>query len=141
MNDDEFWKLISLIDMNLVNQEDDFSGVEPLTEALAERSANDIKLFSESLAQKLYALDSKERLDVSCGSDDGFLYQRCYLVASGQVSYKEAISESKHICDELEWCEALLYVAAEAWDVNQTDEWDFEPSVSFETGSNQALHN
>lgn len=140
MRDEEFWKLISLIDMDLVNQEDDFTGVQPLTEALAKKPAEDITHFHELLAMRLFALDSQDRFDVSCGSDDGFLYQRCYMIASGKAVYEKAVQDPKDICDEMEWCEALLYVAGEAWEVNQIAEWDFDPSVSYETGSNKALY-
>ena len=138
MTEQEFWKLIAVIDMGLVNEEDDFTGVEPLTNILAEMPPDNIKAFQESLTQKLYVLDSEERLDVSCGSDDGFLYQRCFLVASGQEVYEKAVTDVKFICDEIQWCEALLYVAEDAWGVNQETDWDYETSVSYETGSNTA---
>jgi len=73
MLDAEFWDLLKLINMDAVNAEDCASGVAPLTKALASKQASEIQAFHELMSTKLYALDSKVRCDVSCGSGDGFL--------------------------------------------------------------------
>ena len=141
MQDDEFWNLLKLIDMNAVDAEDCASGVAPVAKALETKQAPEIQAFHELMTAKLFALDSEARCRVSCGSGDGFLYQRCYILASGAKSYKKALQSETHICGDFDWCESLLYVAREAWGKTQSKEWDFEASVSYETGSNIALWN
>ncbi len=141
MNASEFWSLIKLIDMQTVDAEDCISGVEPLIDALSKKDPEFIQAFHEHLSQYLYALDSEERLDNSCGSGDGFLYQRAYVVASGEAAYKSTLATPDKISGDFDWCESLISVAWMAWEKSQPNEWDFEASVSFETGSNTALYN
>ena len=136
MNDKEFWQLISLINMESVDQEDCFTGVQNITAALAEKTPDEIRAFEESISQKLYELDSQARLDQSCGSSDGFLYQRCYMIAKGAENYGKALKDETLICDDFSWCENLLYVARNAWSQSQGSKWDFNASVSYETGAN-----
>jgi hypothetical protein len=143
MNDEKFWKLISLIDVQSLDQEDDEEAVEPLIQELSEKQENEIEQFDELLAQHLFKLDGK----VWCGesgeskdSSDGFLYARCYVVAKGKEFYDSVLSDPKLMpktCSE--WAESLLYVAAQSWaEATGNDEEDFEflPSLSYETGSN-----
>ena len=139
MGETEFWELVKQIDMVSVDAEDCATGVEPITNALSKSSPEKILNFHEIMSQKLFALDSEARCEVSCGSGDGFLYQRCYMIAQGLDNFQKALQSETHICGDFDWCESLLYVAREAWAKTQKTEWDFEASVSYETGSNAAL--
>ena len=145
MNNEEFWKLISLIDVDALDEEDDEAAVEKLTEELSTKVEKEIGEFEEILSQYLYKIDGKkwcEESGESSDSTDGFLYARCYVVARGKDIYEAVLNNPSLMpksCDE--WAESLLYVAARAWaEATGNDEEDFElfASVSSETGSNEA---
>jgi len=137
MTEEEFWALVSKADMELVDQEDCGGGVAPIVEALSQKSPEDICRFHEIMSQKLYALDHIVLADEFESGGDSFLYQRCYIVASGHKKYKAVFENGEAGIGDLDWCESLIYVAQEAWNQSQDTEWQFEASVSFETGSNQ----
>lgn len=145
MNNEEFWKLISLIDLGALDEGDEEGAIENLTESLSKKIESDIGGFEEQLAQHLFKLDGKKWCDESGESKDsadGFLYARCYVVAKGQEFYDAILHDPNHMpksCDE--WAESLLYVAAQSWAENTgKDEEEFKlfASVSYETGSNKA---
>lgn len=137
MTDEEFWALIALADMDLVNQEDCLSGVEPIVAALSKKSPDDICAFEEMMSQKLYVLDNGDLLEELEASSDSFLYQRCYALVSGPRFYVDMFSDKTRNIGDFDWCESLIYVAQTAWENSQDSEWDFTASVSYETGSNE----
>ncbi len=145
MNIDEFWTLISLVDIDSLDEGEEETAVEDLTEKLSNKNENEIGEFEEILSQSLYALDGKKWCNESgesSDSADGFLYARCYVVAKGKDYYQAVLNNPGLMpksCDE--WAEALLFVTACAWaEATGNDEEDFElfASVSYETGSNEA---
>ena len=88
---ENFWDLINLLDWE--NEGNDNKVIEPIVAHLASLSVKNIKDFQETLAQKLYALDGLEWAKESGSilwrnnelvSVDGFLYERCVVVANGQ---------------------------------------------------------
>lgn len=142
MNEDRFWQLIDMIDRAQIGEaRDDEAALRPLLEALSNETENDIHAFEDHLARALYRLDGKKLADEageSSGSDDGFLYARCWVVAQGREPYETIIADPSRMPKTVdEWLESLLYVAAEAWQEKTGDEWDHEPVVSWETGSNE----
>lgn len=145
MNESQFWSLIAQVDRDALTAGDEAGAVEPLAEALGDLDADSILLFQEHLAQALYLLDGRQFADCageSGQSDDGFLYSRCFVVGSGRVRFDAVLKDPSKMPDSTnEWFEALLYVAEEVW-ANATesdpDDFDFETSVSYESGSNQA---
>jgi hypothetical protein len=148
MNSDEFWKLISLVDLNALESEDEEAAVAPVENALIKMDIAAIEGFYEQLSLVLYAIDGEVYADNAGdagGSDDGFLYARCYVVARGKTFYEQVRQNPDHMPDSLEqWCESLLYVAPNAWadkTGNDPTEWEFDSSVSFESGSNEAQWN
>ncbi len=145
MNNEDFWKLISLVDTDALDEGDEDGAVERLTEVLAKIGESEIGEFEELLAQHLYKLDGKKWCDESGDSSrstDGFLYARCYVVAKGQPYYEAVLGNPSLMPKSYdEWAESLLYVATQAWaEATGKDEEDFElfPSVSYETGSNES---
>ena len=140
MTDEEFWALISLADLNLVDQEDCLSGVAPIVAALSQKSPEDICAFEEIMSQKLYALDHAVLIDELGVGSDSFLYQRCYAVVSGPLFYADAFSEEKRNLGDFDWCQSLIYVAQNAWKKSQDSDWSFTASVSYETGNNEEGH-
>lgn len=138
-----FWKLLELIDGDALLESDDAAAVEPLTARLARSTPSEIQGFEEHLAQVLYSLDGRRFADhagESGGSDGGFLYSRCYVVARGERHYQQVLADPTAMPQSVEeWCEALLSVAQEAWSASTgrpAEEWDCPCSVSYETGSN-----
>ena len=139
-----FWKLISSIDADALEEGDEESAVESLVAKLAKLDDGDLQTFDEQLARVLYDLDTRAHADAagdSGKSADGFLYARCFVVASGQKTYERVLGNPREMPKNDEWCEALLGVAAQAWAQrtgNDEADWTFDASVSYETGSNAA---
>ncbi|MDR2213618.1 MAG: DUF4240 domain-containing protein [Pseudomonadales bacterium] len=143
MNIDKFWLLTGNVDQAALISGNENLAVSPLISALAELPPKEIRAYEEHLCKMLYKLDGEnfaEYAGESGNSDDGFLYARCYVVAKGRDYYKSVLSNPENMPTALEqWCEPLLTVAAEAWSQrtgHAPEDWDFETSVSYETGSN-----
>lgn len=141
----EFWKVIALVDGDALASFDEGAAIQPLIAELAKREENEIAGFAEQLAQVLYALDGEIYADnagESGTSGDGFLYARCFVVATGEQSYQRVLEDPAAMPKSLdEWCEPLLSVARDAWAEKtgrDAQDWPFEESVSYETGSNAA---
>ncbi len=146
MTETEFWNLIAKIDVTALDRGNEDLAVQPLQQALSALPEQKLADFGEILSQKLYALDGKayaQNAGESGDSDDGFLYARCYVVAKGQQYYEAVLNDPKKMVKSIEqWCETLLSVHWNAWaDLtgNDASEWPFDASVSYESGSNEAL--
>lgn len=139
----QFWRLIGVVDRGALGRSDDDAAVQPLIDELAKRHEAEIAAFEEQLAQVLYDLDGEiyaQSSGESGDSDDGFLYARCFVVACGEQNYRRVLENPSAMPQSLdEWCEALLYVASRAWAEKtgrDEEDWAFQASVSYETGSN-----
>ena len=146
MNREEFWKLISLVDIPALDSGDENAALVPLERALASEDETNLESFEEHLSQCLYSLDGAvyaENAGESRGSDDAFLYARCYVVAKGQAHYEAVLGKPELMPKTLEhWCEALLYCHHNAWanlKEGAASDWTFDASVSYESGSNEEL--
>jgi hypothetical protein len=146
MTRDKFWKLIASVDLEALEAGDEVAAIEPLQERLGSLSVPDLEMFEEHLSQCLHALDGQVFADESGeagGSDDGFLYARCYVVARGRAHYEAALKNPKLMPKILDhWCESLLYPHRKAWAKltgKNESEWTFDASVGYESGSNEEL--
>jgi hypothetical protein len=144
MDQTKFWALIGKIDRSALRSGDEDGAVEPLIEALAKHSEEDILEFENILAQSLYDIDGRVYADAageSGGSVDGFLYARCYVVANGKKYYEAVRADPTKMPKTLdEWCEPLLSVAQTAWAAatgKDEESWVSDTPVSYETGSNE----
>ena len=142
----DFWKLIAHVDREALDAGDEDTALEPLQQRLRSLSEPDLESFEEHLSQCLYALDGQVFADESGesrGSDDAFLYARCFVVARGKAHYEATLKDPKLMPKSLDhWCEALLYPHRRAWaDLTGKDEseWAYGASVSYESGSNERL--
>jgi hypothetical protein len=103
----------------------------------------DLQSFQDHLAPALYDIDGPSYAGATGsagGSDDSFLYVRCFVVAMGQDVYQRTLHDpglKPNTIDQ--WCEPLLYAARSAWQEQTGEEVDFDTNVSFESGSNAAL--
>ena len=141
MNETEFWSLIESIDVQLVDTDDEDRALASLSKSLENSPAHAITEFQEHLSRFLYQLDGAKyaaHAGSSGHSGDGFLYVRCYVIAKGRQFFERVVVDPIVLgeCAD-KWCEELLYVAASAWESTQGGEFEYEPSVSYETGSNE----
>ena len=146
MTREEFWHHIESIDKEALREGDEDTAIVPLEEQLTSLSVAELESFEEHLAQCLYALDGQAFADESGesgDSDDGFLYARCFVIAQGKDRYEATLANPQLMPKTLDgWCEALLYAQRNAWarlTGKDASEWEFEPSVSYESGSNEEL--
>lgn len=143
MTRDEFWALMEHVDLAALEEEDEEGALEPLLDELVKLEEEDLFEFEEHMAQCLFALDGQEWFDEAGenDTDDSFLYARAWVVAQGLKAWESVLEDPAQFPKSREqWCESLLYIASEAWAEvtgNPEDEWEFEASVSYETGSNE----
>jgi hypothetical protein len=133
--DDDFWALIALLGQPGANNEEAREGLERLISALAKRTRTDIKRFEETLAYKLFLLDTEAHAQASDNSDDGFLYARCAVVASGPAHYQSVLADPAATRWDREF-EDLLAVAPSAYERKTGEDFDYVTGCSYETGSN-----
>ncbi|CAN7197654.1 DUF4240 domain-containing protein [Pseudoduganella sp. LjRoot289] len=146
MHESEFWRLVALIDVKALDDGDEDVAIRPLYEVLVNKTEEELFAFEEQLAQQLYEIDGElyaENAGDSGGSDGGFLYARCYVVAKGFDFFKAVKGDPTRMPKSIEqWCETLLYSHREAWALltgHDSSEWPFCSSVSYESGSNSNL--
>lgn len=146
MDETEFWRLIGLIDVEALDEGDEDRAIHPLYKALIKKSEEELFAFEEQLALHLHAIDGEiyaEHAGDSGGSDDAFLYARCYVVAKGRTFFEAVKADPTLMPKSIEqWCETLLYPHHEAWaHITRRDAlaWPFFASVSYESGSNPDL--
>ena len=141
MDERDFWTLIGLVDRDVLTEDED-EAVEPLINALAKLPPSDIAGFEEHLAQRLYSLDGRRyaaEAGESSGSDDAFLYARCFVIAQGEAHYRRVLADATLMPKSLDqWCEPLLDVSRIAYEGATGKPAEFETTVSYETGSNRA---
>jgi hypothetical protein len=138
MSERKFWSLIDLIHgTGLENEQTDLS---LLKETLSTLSAKEIKAFFETLAQKLFTLDTRAHYRSFSwfpGRSDPFLYSRLAVVAHGEDHYKSVLNNPKQFpASTKNWLEDLLYVAPEAFEIVTGQEMDRVTTVDFESFSN-----
>jgi len=145
MNESEFWLLISDIDVPALDAGDEDTAMEKITSKLSQMSVSSIGDFQKFVSGYLYKLDGRawcNEAGQSMNSDDGYLYARCYVVASGKEHYERVLSDPREMPKSLDyWAESLLFVATNAWSVatgRDEEEFDLFSSISYETGSNDA---
>ena len=143
MTNDDFWRLIETIDRNVLRRGEghEDEALQPLIDALASLDEAELRSFQNHLAQSLYDLDGRKYADAAGDiGDDGFLYARCFVVAMGRDVYRRTLRDPDLMPKGVDhWCEPLLYVAEQAWEIQGGESLDFQTKVSFETGSNTAL--
>lgn len=142
--DEEFWALIALLDGQGVS-------VDRLVDELANGPRRRILRFDDALARALHNLDlhalavqpvsePDDAADEPAPlSDDGFVYARCALIVAGRQRYEQVLNDHSTFagCWSTDG-EALLDAAGEAWQRLTGEEWEHEPPVDIETGSNPA---
>ncbi len=146
MSERVFWALMARL--NWAKTGDDDAVIRPVVQALAQRPVADIFAFDDLLAEKLYALDTRDMakgmyrdsVDPDDGdeylSPDDFLYLRCVVVANGQKFFERVLKNPNKAPQEMEF-EALLTVARVAYEEKTGDEYNHVTPVSWESFSNK----
>lgn len=144
MDENEFWNIISMF--NWKYEGDDDKVLNNAINYLSEKSNEDIYRFHDILSRLLYDLDGIEyaqnigiysyKNKNSYFSVDWFLYTRCVVVANGRDYYYNVINNPKEMPKDMEF-EALLYIAHEAYEKKNNNEFDYISEYNFETFSNK----
>ncbi|MGE6592912.1 DUF4240 domain-containing protein [Bacillus mycoides] len=143
MTDDAFWSILSLLNLD---EKDEDSIVETAVSMLSKMYVKDIKQFEETLAYKLYLLDTKEHAE-NIGehsynertedyfSSDVFLYSRCSVVAQGKAYYEECLKKPQNMPKDTSF-EPLLFLADEAYTRRTGKEFEYMTGCNYESFSN-----
>ena len=142
LTEDGFWQLIEQLDWE--QEGNDNAVIEPLVQALANMPIANIHQFEDILAEKLWLLDTRAHAEASIRdqekdylSVDGFLYDRCCIVANGKALYEEVLHDPSQFPTGLSF-ERLLSVARRAYERKTGKTWMHIPRKSYETYSNEA---
>jgi predicted DNA-binding WGR domain protein len=143
MSEEVFWRIIRLFDWKKLG--DDEAVVEPAVAALAQMNVADIERFEDILAEKLYALDTRAHAR-EIGEEafqpgkhfsvDWFLYERCAVVANGREFHESVLADPTQMPKDMEF-EAILSVAASAYQRKTGQEFEHPTPLSYETYSNR----
>jgi Protein of unknown function (DUF4240) len=141
MSEEGFWKIIGLFDWS--NNTDNSAIIEPAVAVLAAMPVEQIFQFEDILSEKLWQLDTREHAKASIVSEgedgylsaDGFLYDRCSVVANGREYFQNILKNPAEFPEGYSF-ETLLYVALDAFKRKTGAEPDHIPKFNYETGSN-----
>ncbi|MBD7937123.1 DUF4240 domain-containing protein [Cytobacillus sp. Sa5YUA1] len=144
MKDETFWTIISLLNFNDENDEEEI--LEPAVHTLAKMSVKDIKEFEEALAYKLYLLDTKEHAknigeysydeeNQNYFSPDLFLYFRCSVITEGKEFFEITIKNPQNMSQDNSF-EPLLSLASEAYTRRTGKEFEYITGCDIESFSN-----
>ncbi len=134
-----FWAVIDRLD----GDADTAAGqLAPAVAFLAEQPVDIIYRFDDTLARKLYQLDTQahaQNLTEPNGylSVDDFLYARCAVVALGREFYQDVLDHPERMPEDVTF-EPLLRLVGEAYQQKTGAEYFFYPSLSYEIYSNAA---
>lgn len=111
MTENNFWEILDKLDWT--HEGDDEKVMEPVKNALAQLSDEDIFEFDNIMSSKLYDLDSRERAQKLYGtlehfSADTFLYNRCVAIVNGKEYYEDILNQRQQLNPDLEF-ESILY--------------------------------
>lgn len=157
MNETEFWEIIEkawadaplpaerrakALENNDEELLEELSG--ELSESILEnynkrlRALDKTKLttFIRILEEKLYNLDRQEIHEYTDGSDDGFLYCRCFIVGMGKRYYETVNSKPSAASLDLE-AESFGFSAYQIYKEKFGEEFDRNAVHCIESGSNQ----
>lgn len=144
LSEKQFWEIIALLDWS--KEDDDDAVVEPVVAYLAAGPVRHILEFEDILSEKLHQLDGRA-FAVHIGEDawspdryfsvDNFLYARCCVVANGEAFFKQVLNDPAAMPKDIGF-EALLYLAAAAYQRKMGNRMQHLPAYNFETYSNEA---
>lgn len=137
LTEDEFWHIIEKLDWSATTPE---AVLVPAVQALAEHPLGHIFQFEDMLATKLQALDTSFHAaqaypEPEPFSEDGFLYVRAAVLASGQERYRQVVKNPTQMPADEDF-EPLLSLAALAYEAKTGQSFDYISPISYETYAN-----
>lgn len=139
--EDDFWSIISSFDWSKPADADQV--IADAINKLSHLPIPAIYRFEEILAEKLWLLDTRIHAQAWQAnrqqhhfSVDGFLYARCYVVATGRSLFENVLNNPEHWPDH-DGFEILLRLASNAYSVKTGQDFDFFPAINYETYSNE----
>jgi Protein of unknown function (DUF4240) len=140
LTEDEFWRIIDRLDWDKTG--DDDAVLAPAVAALAASPIAAIHQFEDILAEKLWHLDTQKHAEASLGGDpgailsaDGFLYDRCCVVANGKDYYYRVLKNPDQMPVGLSFGR-LLSLADQAYILKTGKALIHIPKFNYETCSN-----
>jgi hypothetical protein len=144
MPDRSFWKLMAL---HSWTAKDDDAAIAPVVADLAMGSERRVIQFAETLAHKLYLLDTRAhaehigdqafRGDGKPFSPEAFLDARCMVVAKGEANFQRVLQDPSKIQKNAPF-DALLSISVLAWELITGDSPEWGTACNIETFSNAA---
>ncbi len=135
-----FWEVIEQIQLDADDP------LKKAREKLESFTGKQMEQFEETLACKLYKLDTKKHAreigehafheESGYFSPDYFLYIRCLCVAKGKTFYNKVLRQPC-LMPKDEGFEELLELTHEAYEEKTGEEFDYIPSKDYETFSNK----
>lgn len=139
LTETDFWNIIDVLDWDAPNTD---AILEPAIQALSQQPLSHIYQFEDMLAEKLFKLDTAAHANVAYPeprrvSEDGFLYVRAAVLASGQEYYTEVLNNPA-LLDADDDFEPILSLAALAYERKTGKDFDYIAPVDYETYANEA---
>ena len=139
LTETDFWNIIDALDWDAPNTT---AILEPAIQALSQHPLSHIYQFEDMLAEKLFQLDTAAHANVAYPeprrvSEDGFLYVRAAVLASGQEYYTEVLN-TPALLDADDDFEPILSLAALAYERKTGKDFDYIAPVDYETYANVA---
>lgn len=141
LQEEQFWEIIGLLDWT--KGDDREAVMEPAVAALAALSLASIHQFADILAEKLWRLDTEAHALASLGgnaeerlSEDLFLYDRCFVVASGQAFFEKVLRDPAAFSVSKSFS-PLLRLASMAYERKTGEKFVHIPAFDYETYSNE----
>ncbi len=137
--EEHFWNIIALLDWNTPEDRDEV--LAPAVASLSAHPVSHIYLFEDMVSEKLYQLDTRAHAqaaypDGSHFSEDGFLYIRAAVVASGRERYEAVLRDPSQMPSGEDF-EPLLSLPALAYERQTGVPFDYVSPTSYETYANE----
>ncbi len=141
LDEEQFWQIMAMLDWEKSGQDD--AVLAPAAKALSTLPITAIHQFEDVLAKKLWLLDTPAHAAASLAnrpdaalSADGFLYDRCCVVANGRVFYEEVLRNPAKMPADFSFGR-LLSLPKQAYRIKTGKHFIHIPRYSYETYSNE----
>lgn len=156
MNNTKFWEMIELAwkaDLNAFNLREEalkshseilirrlcniVSGIitTHLTKQLMALEQNELSKFIHVLEDKLFHIDREDIHEYTGGSDEGFLYCRCFITCMGETYYNR-IDNNPSMASRCAGTEELAYLGYEIYEYRFGENFERNSIHCIESGSN-----
>lgn len=141
MSEEQFWQIIAQLDWENTGLDD--AVLAPAVRVLSTLPITAIHQFEDILAKKLWQLDTPEHAEASLAnrpnaelSVDGFLYDRCCVVANGKDFYEQVLHDPAKMPVGYSFGR-LLSLSEQAYKLKTGKHFVHIPKYSYETYSNE----